>query len=97
MNKLLIVLNEVKGKDTYANTDLFKTRITDATREVELKGKEMMQITNYCSYILNTNNINSVNAGDKDRRFCVIPCINKKIDDKKYFNDYMIEISNTKK
>lgn len=93
MNKLLIVLNEVKGKDTYANTDLFKTRITDATREVELKGKEMMQITNYCSYILNTNNINSVNAGDKDRRFCVIPCINKKIDDKKYFNDYQRNIN----
>lgn len=88
MNKLLIVLNEVKGKDTYANTDLFKTRITDDKREVELKGKDTIQITNYSSYILNTNNLNSVNAGDKDRRFCVLDCNNSRISDKKYFKDY---------
>ena len=85
MDKLLIVLNEVKGKDTYANADLFKTRITDDTREVELKNKDTMQINNYCSYILNTNNLNSVNAGDKDRRFCVLDCNNEKIHDKKIF------------
>ena len=88
MNKLLIVLNEVKGKDTYAHTDLFKTRITDDKREVELKGKDTMQINNYASYILNTNNLNSVNAGDKDRRFCVLDCNNSKLSDKKYFKDY---------
>jgi hypothetical protein len=93
LNKLLIVLNEVKGKDTYSNTDLFKTRITDPKREVELKNKDTIQTTNYCSYILNTNNINAVNAGDKDRRFCVIPCINKKIDDKKYFDEYEKQIN----
>jgi phage/plasmid-associated DNA primase len=94
LNKLLIVLNEVKGKDTYANTDLFKTRITDDKREVELKGKDTTQITNYCSYILNTNNTNSVNAGDKDRRFCVLPCVNKKIDDKAYFDHYEKNVNN---
>ena len=94
LNKLLVVLNEVKGKDTYANTDLFKTRITDDKREVELKGKDTTQMTNYCSYILNTNNANSVNAGDKDRRFCVLPCINKKIDDKDYFKNYEKNINN---
>lgn len=94
LNKLLVILNEVKGKDTYANTDLFKTRITDDKREVELKGKDTMLINNYSSYILNTNNINAVNAGDKDRRFCVIPCVNKKIDDKKYFDDYEKNINN---
>ena len=88
MNKLLIVLNEVKGKDTYANTDLFKTRITDDKREVELKLKDTIQIRNYCSYILNTNNLNSVNAGDKDRRFCVLDCNNSRITDKMYFKKY---------
>lgn len=93
MDKLLIVLNEVKGKDTYANTDLFKTRITDDKREVELKGKDTMQINNYCSYILNTNNLNSVNAGDKDRRFCVLDCNNNKLSDKVYFQDYENEIN----
>lgn len=88
MNRLLLVLNEVKGKDTYANTDLFKTRITDTKREVELKGKDAIQIRNYCSYILNSNNPNVVNASDKDRRFCVLSCVNRKMDDKLYFDDY---------
>ncbi len=94
LNKLLVVLNEIKGKDTYANADLFKTRITDDKREVELKGKDTIQMTNYCSYILNTNNANSVNAGEKDRRFCVLPCINKKINDKDYFDNYETNINN---
>lgn len=94
MDKLLIVLNEVKGKDTYANTDLFKTRITDDVREVELKGKEAMQINNFCSYILNSNNLNSVNAGEKDRRFCVLDCNNEKLMDKMYFKAYEKNINN---
>lgn len=93
MDKLLIVLNEVKGKDTYANTDLFKTRITDDTREVELKNKDTMQINNYCSYILNTNNLNSVNAGERDRRFCVLDCNNEKLKDKMYFKNYVKEVN----
>ena len=88
MNKLLCVLNEVKGKDTYANTDLFKTRITDDKREVELKGKDTIQINNYCSYVINSNNLNVVNAGEKDRRFCVLDCNNPRLNDKKYFKDY---------
>jgi hypothetical protein len=88
LNKLLVVLNEVKGKDTYTNTDLFKTRITDPKREVELKGKDTFQMINYASYILNTNNLKAVNAGEKDRRFCILPCNNKKINDKIYFDDY---------
>jgi len=88
MNKLLLVLNEVKGKDTYTNTDIFKSRITDTKREVEMKGKDAFQIKNYCSYILTSNNPNVVNASDKDRRFCVLSCVNRKIDDKLYFDDY---------
>ena len=88
LNKLLVVLNEVKGKDTYTNTDLFKTRITDPKREVELKGKDTFQMVNYASYILNTNNLKAVNAGEKDRRFCILPCFNKKLDDKLYFDNY---------
>ena len=88
LERLLVVLNEVKGKDTYANTDLFKTRITDSDREIELKGKDTITITNCVSYILNANNINPVNAGIKDRRYCIIPCKNKMIDDKDYCDEY---------
>ena len=94
LNRLLVVLNEVKGKDTYSNTDLFKTRITDPKREIELKGKDTFHTINYASYILNSNNSCVVNASDKDRRFCVLPCMNKKMDDKTYFDAYEKEINN---
>lgn len=94
MNKLLIAMNEVKGKDTYSNTDLFKTRITDDKREVELKNKDTIQMNNYASYIINTNNLNMVNASEKDRRFCVIDCNNPKINDKRYFKSYEKEVNN---
>jgi len=36
--KLFIVLNEIKGKDTYTNTETFKQRITDSKRDFEPKG-----------------------------------------------------------
>ena len=93
LNKLLLVLNEVKGKDTYSNSDLFKTRITDDKREVELKNQATIQMTNYSSYIINTNNLLSVNAGDKDRRYCVLTCNNKMIDNKIYYQNYHKEIN----
>jgi len=93
MFKLLIVLNECKGKDTYSNTDIFKTRITDDKREVELKNQATIQMVNYCSYIINTNNLLSVNAGDKDRRFCVLNCDNKMINDKIYYKKYHNDIN----
>ena len=35
--KLFIILNEVKGKDTYSNTETFKQRITDAKRDLSPK------------------------------------------------------------
>ena len=41
-----------------------------------------------------TNNINAINAGENDRRFCVITCNNKKANDKLYFKNFDSEIVN---
>lgn len=92
--KLFIVLNEIKGKDTYSNSEMFKQRITDAKRDFEPKGLKSFNGINYCNYICNTNNINSVNIGDTDRRFCVISCNNKMNKDKQYFMDFVSNIIN---
>ena len=92
--KLLIVLNEIKGKDTYSNSEIFKQRITDAKRDFEPKGLKAFNGINYCNYICSTNNINSVNVGEKDRRFCVITCNNRKAEDKMYFLDFENEVIN---
>lgn len=90
--KLFISLSEIKGKDTYYNSETFKSRITDPKRDFEPKGLKSFNSINYCNYICSTNNINSVNAGDNDRRFCVITCNNKKINDKIYFMKFDNEV-----
>jgi hypothetical protein len=41
-----------------------------------------------------TNNINSVNVGDNDRRFCIISCNNKHNTNKQYFVDFIENILN---
>jgi hypothetical protein len=78
-------LSEIKGKDTYSNSGTFKSRITDPKRDFEPKGLKSFNGINYSNYICSTNNINSVNAGENDRRFCVITCNNEKANDKIYF------------
>lgn len=92
--KLFIVLNEIKGKDTYSNSEVFKQRITDDKRDFEPKGLKAFNGINYCNYICSTNNINSVSIGDTDRRFCVISCNNKLNEDKQYFKDFIKDIVN---
>lgn len=90
--KLFIILNEIKGKDTYSNSETFKQRITDAKRDFEPKGLKAFNGINYCNYMCSTNNINAVNVGEKDRRFCVITCNNRKAEDKVYFLEFENDI-----
>lgn len=90
--KLFIILNEIKGKDTYSNSETFKQRITDPKRDFEPKGLKAFNGINYCNYLCSTNNINAVNAGEKDRRFCVITCNNRKAEDKMYFLEFENDI-----
>ena len=90
--KLFISLNEIKGKDTYTNCETFKQRITDSKRDFEPKGLKAFNGVNYANYICSTNNINSVNVGDNDRRFFVATCNNKKATDKLYFKCFNDEI-----
>jgi len=90
--KLFISLNEIKGKDTYTNSETFKARITDPKRDFEPKGLKSFNGVNYVNYIGATNNINSVNVGDNDRRFCVMTCNNPRANDKEYFMRFDVEI-----
>ena len=92
MNRLFIVLNEIKGKDTYLNHDKFKSRITDPKRDFEPKGLKSFNGDNYCSYIATTNNPNCIPLHDKQRRFCPITCNNPKILDKIYFDNFKKDI-----
>jgi len=90
--RLFISLVEVKGKDTYTNNEAFKSKITESNIVFEPKGLASIKSTNYCNYICSTNNINCISVGEKDRRFLVITCNNKKANDKLYFLKFHNEV-----
>lgn len=90
--RLFISLVEIKGKDTYTNNEAFKTKITEYKIVFEPKGLTSIKSMNYCNYICSTNNINCISVGEKDRRFLVITCNNKKANDKQYFLNFHNDI-----
>ena len=70
--KLLAVLNECSGKDTFNICDILKDAISMTTTEQEKKGVDAVAVTDYTNFIFTTNNINSVKIEEGDRRFMPI-------------------------
>tara|TARA_R110000782_G_scaffold261670_1_gene353441 strand:- start:358 stop:2604 length:2247 start_codon:yes stop_codon:yes gene_type:complete len=85
--KLLCVLNEASGKDTYDLNEAIKESITGKTLEMEKKGIDAIQITDYLNYILTTNNLNCVKLEEGDRRFMVFNTSSKMKGDVEYFKN----------
>lgn len=83
--KLLAVLNEASGKDTFNICDILKDAITCSTTEQEKKGIDVVTVTDYTNYIFTTNNINSVKIPEDDRRFMPIEVNEQHKNDKTYF------------
>jgi hypothetical protein len=83
--KLLAVLNEASGKDTFNICDILKDAITCSTTEQEKKGIDAVTVTDYTNYIFTTNNINSVKIPEDDRRFMPIEVNEQHKNDKVYF------------
>ena len=84
--KLLCVLNEAKGKDTFELNDIIKEAITGKTIQMEKKGVDAIQVSDYLNYIITTNNLNSVKLEEGDRRFMVFATSNKLKGNFDYFN-----------
>ena len=70
--KILGVLNEATGKDTFGIIDKIKDSITREDVVMEFKGIDPVVIKDYCNYIYTTNNINPVKIDEDDRRFQII-------------------------
>jgi len=84
--KLLCVLNEASGKDTFELNDVIKEAITGTTILMEKKGVDSIQISDYLNYIITTNNLNCVKLEENDRRFMVFQTNSKLKGDVDYFN-----------
>ena len=92
--KLLAVLNECSGKDTFNICDILKDAITMTTTEQEKKGVDAVAVTDYTNFIFTTNNINSVKIEEGDRRFMPIeinPVLKNNVS---YFKELYADLDN---
>lgn len=92
--KLLAVLNEASGKDTFNICDVLKDAITCSTTEQEKKGIDAVTITDYTNYIFTTNNINSVKVPEDDRRFMPIEINEELKNNVAYFKELYADLDN---
>jgi putative DNA primase/helicase len=84
-NKILIVLNEASGKDTYNLSNCIKNAISRKINNIECKGMSPFNNTNHIGYISLTNNKNPMKVDAEDRRFVGIECNNKIANNNEYF------------
>lgn len=94
--KLLGVLNEATGKDTFSLIEKIKDSITREDVLMEFKGIDPILIKDYCNYIYTTNNINPVKIDEDDRRFQIIECSDKHKNDKAYFTKLRKDMNDKK-
>lgn len=92
--KLLAVLNEASGKDTFNICDILKDAITCSTTEQEKKGVDAVSVTDYTNFIFTTNNINSVKIEEGDRRFMPIEINNVLKGNVSYFKELYANLDN---
>eukprot|EP01041_Mallomonas_annulata_P006002 gene6002-12099_t len=93
-NKIMIVVNEVNGRDTFQINENIKCAITAEKNIIEHKGLKPYENNNHIGYIVLTNNDNPKNVPADDRSFCGIECNNKICNDKEYFTDLKKETDN---
>jgi hypothetical protein len=91
--KLLCVLNEASGKETFELNEVIKESITGKTIEMEKKGVDSIQISDYLNYIITTNNLNCIKLEEGDRRFMVFNTSSKMKGDVEYFNNLLSSLN----
>jgi putative DNA primase/helicase len=83
--KLIALMDEAKGKDTFVGSDKIKSYITAPTLVYEKKGIDGMTINNCSRMIFLTNNENGVLIEQTDRRFVAMECATDFTNDTVYF------------
>lgn len=86
-NKLLVNMDETKGKDGFENSEKIKNLITAETVQYEEKGKDSISLSNFARWIFTTNNDTPIKITYTDRRFVVFDCDNSICGNIEYFNN----------
>ena len=95
-NKILVVVNETSGKDTFNLNENIKAAITAKENIIEHKGLKPYKNNNNVGYIFLTNNDNPIKIPHDDRRFCGIECNNGICNNAVYFKNLIDEMNSGK-
>jgi hypothetical protein len=96
-NKFLVKVEEINKKslDDGVNGETFKSSLTSPTMTFNPKGKTPYTLKNYQRVIATSNNANSVDVGQKERRYCISVVSPKKIGDTEYWCKVRNELFNS--
>jgi hypothetical protein len=94
--KIIGVLNEANGADTFKIIDKIKNSITKKQNFIEYKGQTGYYETNHIGSVYLTNNLNAVSIPADDRRWCAVSCDSSVCNVRKYHNALRAEIKSKK-
>jgi hypothetical protein len=84
-NKLLTIMDETSGKDSFSNSDKIKNIITAEQIAWERKGIDGVNINNCGRYLFFSNNNTPVKIEASDRRYVVYHCADDVRNNREYF------------
>ena len=86
-NKIFLQLNELEGKDGFANKEKFKNLITENTTQINEKNMKRYTQSNFLRIIVASNNSTPIEIPIDDRRFVVCKAALEK-PSQEYFNTF---------
>mgnify|MGYP003668027154 FL=1 len=95
-DKLVLVLNEMEGKDGFSNKDKIKNIGSEEDTTIREKYISQYRQTNYIRLFILSNNLNPIEISPDDRRLVVFKAYYKK-PNKQYFDRLHAMIRNTEK
>lgn len=95
-NKILVVLNEAQGADTFKIDNIIKMAITRNTIDIEHKGCKPYKVKSCANYVGLSQHTTSFKIEETDRRFTAQECNNKIIGNVKYFDELHAELKSGK-
>ena len=84
-NKMMVIVDEVNAKDSFASCDLLKNVITAEKIRWERKEIDAINLNNCARYFYLSNNDIVVKISPTDRRFVVFQCANDFVKNQDYF------------
>ncbi|DAZ94044.1 TPA: hypothetical protein N0F65_001475 [Lagenidium giganteum] len=94
MGKLLIVLDEAVDSGDRKMNNKMKNFITEERVQIENKGKDVVEVSDFSNYAVITNNDFASVIEQHDRRYICITAAKHRVGDRKYFQDMITSLLN---